>query len=448
MADQQAAPSNAKKRQEPTVEAVGVSARLLHFVGEGLRQQGQDAAAWWLVSRLPTVLACDRVVLFEVGRKLRLVTSDAGVENIADSELVDIVSATFKKSPVERLTVWGCHDSNNPLPKDFTEAQGGSSVVVVSCKAGGKSWALWVERWRGRYWSDAERALLERFPEYVGAILNVSPAASSRGSVGRWLMLALLLFLLFPIRDDVAADVSIVPNEPRTVFAQLDAPVADVYVTNGQKVGLGEKLFGIDDELLRKELHEARGELRVALAEKERLEAAAYQSADARSQLKVQDVQVELAVLRVDFLQLELEKALAVAPSAGVVDFIESDSLLGAYLRKGEKVLRVIDENSLRAELFVPVADAGRFEVGSEVGLRLDSKPFEVVSAKVESIGFDVVVSSSDVPSIKAVARINGKQEFVRAGAQGSANVRTGWTVMAVRLLRKPFAYLAGIVGF
>jgi HlyD family secretion protein len=126
-----------------------------------------------------------------------------------------------------------------------------------------------------------------------------------------------------------------------------------------------------------------------------------------------------------------------VAPKEGPIEYRVAN--VGEVLPAGGKVLTMLDASYVYMDIYLPTAEAGRIELGSDARIVLDAYPNHVIPAKV------VFVASRAQFTPKMVEtkderdklmfrvrvridplRLKGRARIVRSGLPGVAYVRTG----------------------
>ena len=163
----------------------------------------------------------------------------------------------------------------------------------------------------------------------------------------------LLLYGIFgtwPHRVDANAE--LVTDSAQLLNAPFDGYMDQVLVTSGDAVRQGAVLALLDRQELLLQESEIRAEIRRYGAEAEKARAAG-QAAD----VQIAVARRAQAQARLDRVLYQLDQARIVAPFDGVVVEGERRELLGAPIRRGDRVFRVARIEGLYVTLFVPEAD-------------------------------------------------------------------------------------------
>lgn len=213
----------------------------------------------------------------------------------------------------------------------------------------------------------------------------------------------------------------IAPKRTAEVVALVEGHVANLSVEVGDRVSRGQQVASIgNSELIKAEIATATASVRAAEAQARRSAVTESQAQDRlrrttalRNEGLVSEEQLEDArhALRaaqaskdgdeaaVDVQRALLKTKLLLASQSSVVapfdaDVAEVYATTGAELKKGEPVLRLIDQSTLRLRCAVPSADIGRIRPGVALTVTMPSLSLE----------FTTVVSSVS-PEVDEVAQ-------------------------------------------
>lgn len=213
-----------------------------------------------------------------------------------------------------------------------------------------------------------------------------------------------------PLSQKVPVLGRLVARQAGMVAARIDGPVEAFHVEVGDRIEAGQVIAELNQSYLeaqrdraaadlarsRAELVTANAQLALARQELKRLErlkkSAAFSQArfdDAQQNVAIADgkvKEVEAAVLSaeadLELNQINLDYASIRAPYGGVIS--ERMTETGAYVQKGEAMVRMIADQTLEIEADVPFQRLSGVSPGTEVGVTLDDGSSH--SARVRSI--------------------------------------------------------------
>jgi multidrug efflux pump subunit AcrA (membrane-fusion protein) len=258
---------------------------------------------------------------------------------------------------------------------------------------------------------------------------------------------ALALLMFIPVRSRISAPARVAPLNPHYVFAPFDGIIRKLHVRPGQPVQKGDALFSYDIRVLEKKRDEAARALSSAKAELARLEGAAYASGAELSKIPAQKIEIQSRRAELDFIIRSLALSTARSGADGSVILDDPDALIGAFVETGLLVLRVADPEKTKVRIMIPVGDSGLARKGAPAAVRLDHNPFRATGARVERIGFDVVLSDENIPSVIAEAVWEEPPEGAAPGQRGSARIKGPRTFLGLQLFRKPIARFRAFFG-
>jgi multidrug efflux pump subunit AcrA (membrane-fusion protein) len=248
------------------------------------------------------------------------------------------------------------HDDPSPPPVPLESLQLAAQLAMP--------WLIDLEeqdRWFGDRWGRqilraAERALrIEQLARK--ALVAAAMALLLYGMFGTW-----------PHRIDATAE--LVTDRAQILNAPFDGYIDTVQVTAGDTVRQGAVLATLDRQELLLQESEIRAEIRRLTAEAEKSRAAG-QTADVQIAL-ARRAQAQARLERVTF---QIDQARVVSPFDGVVVEGERKELLGAAIRRGDKLFRVARVEGLYVNLYVPESDMRFFNADARGEIALLSQP-------------------------------------------------------------------------
>lgn len=206
---------------------------------------------------------------------------------------------------------------------------------------------------------------------------------------------------------------------------ETDGMVARIPVTEGEQVDRGEVLVELDGRELAAEKAAAEAAVRRARTELDNLETrlernrglyekgaiSAQTLDDLEASRNTAAARLEEARAQRDLAARRLEKTVLRAPFRGKAD---ARSLYpGDFVREGEALFTLVDDDPLRVEFSVPEQYVDRLELGSAVSVRVRSLPEERFSGEVVFVSPRVEPTSRTVALKAAVPNSEGR---LRAG--------------------------------
>ncbi|PID73332.1 MAG: hypothetical protein CSB33_04160 [Desulfobacterales bacterium] len=464
--DRNASAQPASEAAQKDVNAI--LARMVQLSSDALKAESVEKAARLIANRLHTVVKTDRVVIAPVSGKMavskRVYAVSGDVAPCQDNPFSEAVATLRKGFKGETEIQIVSHDDvpghlNNSCLIDVLSAMGGASVLWVPVPAPDNSpprFAIWMERWGKKPWTEEDIRLVRHLLVYFGYALGGAAKPEHLAPGGKWkrrlksywLWTLMLCLSFMPVQARVSAPFQVAADRPHYVFAPFDGVIEELMVRPGEQVRRGDMLYKYDTRVLEKQLEEAqRGGVASARAELARLEGAAYQDPEARARLPVQKLEVQRREAEAAFLQRQLDLSVVRTEADGVVVLDDPDALIGAFVQTGQMVLRVADPERTKLRVMVPVQDVGLIRSDSEMDIRLDSDPLKTHHAKVERIGFDVSLSDERVPSVMVEGRWVDHSDRIVPGQRGTATIQGPRVLFAVQFLRKQLIKIRNFFG-
>jgi biotin carboxyl carrier protein len=254
----------------------------------------------------------------------------------------------------------------------------------------------------------------------------------------RRVMIALLLVLLLPVRQNSIGSAEVTPLTYSLISAPLDSVVSAVMVNPNERVIAGQVLFLLDDEPLRNRIETARGSMEVAQSEAFASEQKAFTDSQARNETATYLARVREKETSISYLSELRKKTEVRAPSAGVVLFGDKTDWEGKPVVVGERVMMLADTSSAGVTIWVPAADAINLERGAKVRLFLHTDPLHARNATVLRSSYQPQVSPEGIAAYRVTASFASAADLPRLGLRGTAKIYGNRVVLAYYLCRRP----------
>ena len=331
------------------------------------------------------------------------------------------------------------------MPLEIGSSAGG--LLVADDALDPQRLPLWQE-WVGVWSLAADRLLRVEGQSVMGAMRHWlrqqrQPPRNWYRSRPLWVMAALGLIAMLPVRLTVVGQGELVPREPVVVRAPLDGVLHEFHVSPNQVVKPGAALFSYDNDVVRSRLLVAQQSLATAQAEYRQAVQSALTDTKAKFQIaslagKVQEKQAELK-----FLTEQVNRTTVTAPQAGVVLFDEVSEWIGKPVQTGERVVRIADPADVELEVWINLADAVPLQLGDEVKLFPAASPLDTLTAQTRWVGYEAQPRPDGTFAYRMRASLSGPSAFM-VGVKGTARVSAGRVPLVYWLLRKPLAVVRG----
>ena len=363
------------------------------------------------------------------------------------------------------------------LGKSICAGQQHSKVHALSCASAGESSESW-EQWlppsglwlpmlkgqkligalalfREEAFYEAEQHLLEHLGESYALCLpeqKIGGILPSRFNISiknwrLWLCALAILLLLFPVRQSVLAPAEVIALQPAHIRASLDGVIKNFFVQPNQKVSIGDKLLGLEDDQLRTRMLVAQKNLEVARAELQQTQQLSLM--DSRSKLRLPMVQgrVEQLVAELDLVQSQLERVVISSPAAGVAVLDAPDVWLGRPVSLGQKILEVAAPDRVQLEIRLPMGEGLPLEQGDALLFFPNISPHAPLAAQLSYLAYQAEESPEAGLAFTLRASFLQNEELPRLGLRGTAKLYGERMPIIALLLRKPVLQLRQWLG-
>ena len=160
--------------------------------------------------------------------------------------------------------------------------------------------------------------------------------------------------------------------------------VREVLFRSGEKVGQGQALLQMDDQVERANLATAEAELGLARVELKRGRSLVSRSNISRSEFDRLSAEEQKASASVAQLQAQLAKKRILAPFAGSIGIRQVDA--GDYLSPGADIATLQDLSKLHVDFFLPEQAVPKLALGERVRLGVAAYPGEVFEGEIAAI--------------------------------------------------------------
>jgi hypothetical protein len=113
----------------------------------------------------------------------------------------------------------------------------------------------------------------------------------------------------------------------------------------------------------------------------------------------------------------------------------------------GERILMIADPEQVELEVQLPIADAIKLELGTEVQFFLNVDPVNPVSASLYYSAYQAEVTPDDMLAYRLKATFTPTTKLPRIGLKGTAKVFGEKVPLIYYILRRPLATLRLWIG-
>jgi len=262
----------------------------------------------------------------------------------------------------------------------------------------------------------------------------------------KYIIVALFLLMLVPVRLSITAPAEIVARKPVTISAPIEGILNDIVVRPGDMVRADEILATMDKTQLQSQKDAADQAMRTAKTALSRTGLESLRNDEKKVDLMRLRSEIKIKKIELDYASTLLKKTDIVAPKDGVIIFSDASNLRNKPVSTGEQIMMIADPNDYELLIRVPVQALLPMKTDENVDFYLNVRPFETNQATITSIGYQSSVDDDGLLTYKIRATMNGQNDM-RIGWKGTAKIKTEWSILGYSLLRRPIIALRNMTG-
>lgn len=305
---------------------------------------------------------------------------------------------------------------------------------------------IWQHAWRAAHpptrWSLALLPTKLRNWWNGGAQQNKQNRRWRRLAVG----IAVLAFLLFPVRLTVLAPGELVPANPATIRAPLDGVIADFAVRPNQVVTAGQPLFSFDQAPIGSRLDVAREGLSTAQAEYRQAAQMMLNDPRAKSQLAALLGKMAEKQAQASFLEGQAQRSRVLAPQAGIALFDDPSEWIGRPVQTGERIMQIASATDVEIEAWVPIGDAIPLAEQAPLHLYLAAAPLTPLTGTLRYMSHRATPRPDGSYAYRVRAKLDAPSGQ-RIGLKGTAKLAGERVPLVYWILRRPLASIRQFIA-
>lgn len=186
------------------------------------------------------------------------------------------------------------------------------------------------------------------------------------------------------VEVDISAVGTLLAEESVMIRPEIDGRVVDIHFREGQQVGKGAKLISLDPAEYRAQLAQAEAQVRTEAQRYERAKELLSQQFISQEAVDLARNNLARAEAQRREAEVRLSKTDIFAPFAGTVGLRLVSP--GAYVRKGDDIVRLESISAIKVDFRVPEIYAARLQPGQDLAIRLDAFPGEAFTGTVYAV--------------------------------------------------------------
>lgn len=313
---------------------------------------------------------------------------------------------------------------------------------------------LWIES--DSLFSDGQIELLSEIADcYTQAVSLIHLRSQKKavfsifgmGKYKKYTAIALLAAFFFPVRLSITAPAEIVAMDAVSITMPYDGVLEKINVDPSTTISEGDILAVMDKTAIQTELDQAKQALKTVQSSLSRAGMESLRTEDKKQDL--QALRAEIAAKRIDFnyAQDRFKNTDIASPVSGVAIFSDKSSLEGRALRTGEKIMTVADPSKQQLLVRIPVQSLLPIDKGQALSFFVTTQPFTGYDATISSIGYEPSADPDGLLTYKIRAKLGKEQQDLRIGWQGTAKIKSNWSIWGYALLRRPLIALRNLLG-
>jgi membrane fusion protein (multidrug efflux system) len=183
------------------------------------------------------------------------------------------------------------------------------------------------------------------------------------------------------VTNEVSAVGSLLAEESVIIRPEIDGRLLELHFQEGQAVSRGAKLVTLDASEVKAQLAAAEAQVRTDKQRLERTKELLDQKFISQDAYDVAKNNYERSIAVKEEIDARLAKTEIHAPFPGIVGLRLVSP--GAYLKKGDDVVRLDNIASIKLDFRVPEGYVSQVKVGQQVAIKLDAFPNEIFSGRI-----------------------------------------------------------------
>ena len=436
-------------------QALQAVTRLHQLTLEAMLSESRQQLQFRVLNRTAQLCRYDRAFLWQKtsrGGALLGVSGDIEVQRQAP-ELQSVKGLVEGLWEIP-LATWLTAEDFKGEEAAFSEVAGraqGTAVVWVPFGSGHARAGLWLERWEGEGWQDAEIKALQSLAAGYGAawqsfFRGSALIACLRERTVRLAALCLLLTVMalvlvrLPLR--VVAPCEVVARNPEVVNAPLAGVISAVVVKPGMEVKAGDLLVQYDERVARQDQKVAEQQVAIIRARLQRVRASALQSREAPGEVLALENRLKQEQTRLELAEYRLATSRVCAQRPGVVMLEDAANWRGRPVQVGQRILRLVNPEETKVCIWLPEADSIEIVRDRGVEVLLNADPDITRQAYVTFRSDSFRLSPGGLPGFRTEAAWRNSPGPLQIGLKGHAILYGRDVPLWYFLFRKPLSWL------
>ena len=213
---------------------------------------------------------------------------------------------------------------------------------------------------------------------------------NSKFSIGKIILFSCLTLLLilftYRVNLNVPSDFELMPSVSEVDYAPFAGKIAEVLVKNGENVKKDQVLIKYDTQELIYSLSESQIAYNETLAKLDMTRQKSFKDEAILPEIKILELQKEKDKVGIEKIKWYIDNSIIKSKASGTAVIDDEKNLEGKAVNAGEKLVEVVSNDNLLAEIMLNEKDAAVLEKISSITLYLHSRPENGIKASVISV--------------------------------------------------------------
>jgi membrane fusion protein (multidrug efflux system) len=214
------------------------------------------------------------------------------------------------------------------------------------------------------------------------------------------------------IVEDIRAVGTLQPNESVGIATEIAGRVSNIHFREGERVKAGDTLIELDATILKAELDKASSDFQLAQTNQERAQTLASVGSGTQRARDETSAALRAAQANLALADARFQKATLIAPLSGIIGLRTISA--GAYVIPGQKIVDLVDLDTLKLDFRVSEIHASRVRVGQSIVVSSDSAPNVTFEGSIYAIDPSVDVNGR---AIRLRARVPNTNSALAPGS-------------------------------
>lgn len=261
------------------------------------------------------------------------------------------------------------------------------------------------------------------------------------------LCLSAFAAMFYPVPMTALAPMEVVPQQPFVVAAPVDGVIETIAVGPNSTVKTGDLLIQYVDTVPRNEWRVAEQAVNVASAKLRQLQQSAFVDEKAKRELAQARAELKLKVAERDFARDTLDRSQIRAARDGIAVYADRKEWVGKPVVTGQRILEIADENKVELRANLPVGEVLNLRPGARVRAFLNGDPLNPMAATVTSMSHQARLVEGQGLVYIVNAQFGAGEVLPRPGVRGTAQLFSDMALLGYYLFRRPLTWLRQKVG-